>query len=428
MNNVLKFVITATMLLSVAVILVYANSVFGACFYDTVLAPGQTLNFDSPKDGGRHCMWVFRCPDADSISVKCPTFSIPDKSNCFFNYLLLSDGSDSQRFCGISFQMQTFESNYIVALFQSSIFFKTQKHFFYPSRPDRKISCQVTCNASLNSTTETPPVNVSSSSPSTGTSTKCSCGRREPENRIVNGSEASLHEYPWQVVLRDKSSHRQYCGGTLICNKYVLTASHCVDGESSNEIVVSLGDHNKIQNSETEKTVHRNIVKIIMHENYNKQTVDNDIALLQLDQPIEFNKAISPVCLPFGLKDTSISGKIGVVTGWGAIILGGQSSEVLNELITTLMTTEECRSGSKYGNSITNNMICAYNDGKGDSCQGDSGGPLTMVDEEGRVNLVGVVSWGNGCSLVGYPGVYTKVTNYLNWVKEKVSCDLCGSS
>ena len=106
------------------------------------------------------------------------------------------------------------------------------------------------------------------------------------------------------------------------------------------------------------------------------------------------------------------SGALATVTGWGTLQSGGNQPEVLNEVQVTVQTNDQCNSA--YGGGITDNMICAADAGK-DSCQGDSGGPM-VVEENGRFALAGVVSWGYGCAMPEYPGVYARVTAQLDWI------------
>ena len=106
------------------------------------------------------------------------------------------------------------------------------------------------------------------------------------------------------------------------------------------------------------------------------------------------------------------AGQMATVTGWGTLQSGGNQPAALNEVDVIVQTNDQCNSA--YGGGITDNMICAADAGK-DSCQGDSGGPM-VVEENGRFALAGVVSWGYGCAMPEYPGVYARVTAQLDWI------------
>ncbi|ROT77357.1 putative trypsin-1-like [Penaeus vannamei] len=109
------------------------------------------------------------------------------------------------------------------------------------------------------------------------------------------------------------------------------------------------------------------------------------------------------------------AGKTATATGWGTTSSGGSSSDTLREVDVTVLSNTACQSGS-YGSAIKDTMLCAGSTGK-DSCQGDSGGPLVFKDGGGNYDQIGVVSWGYGCGARGYPGVYTRVNSYLDWIR-----------
>ncbi|KXJ75125.1 hypothetical protein RP20_CCG012291 [Aedes albopictus] len=121
-----------------------------------------------------------------------------------------------------------------------------------------------------------------------------------------------------------------------------------------------------------------------------------------------------------GIAKTYV-GTNGLATGWGTLKEDGKPSCILQEVEVPVISNDVCSSETNYTSSmITDNMMCAgyLGVGKKDSCQGDSGGPLVAERPDKRYELIGVVSWGNGCARPYYPGVYTRVTQYLDWIKE----------
>uniref|UniRef100_A0A1B0ARI0 Peptidase S1 domain-containing protein n=1 Tax=Glossina palpalis gambiensis TaxID=67801 RepID=A0A1B0ARI0_9MUSC len=252
----------------------------------------------------------------------------------------------------------------------------------------------------------------------------CVCGIANTQKRIVGGQETELHQYPWMCMLL--YGGRFYCAATLINDLYALTASHCVYGFRRERISVRLLEHDrKMANFQK---IDRRVAQVITHPKYNARTYDNDIAIVKLDKPVEMTELLRPVCMPTPGK--SFKGEIGIVTGWGALRVGGPSSDTLQEVQVPIMSQDDCRQ-SRYGPSrITDNMLCAgYEEGSKDSCQGDSGGPLHIVAYGTREHqLAGVVSWGEGCAKAGYPGVYARVNRYGTWIKTmtKNAC-LCHS-
>ena len=233
---------------------------------------------------------------------------------------------------------------------------------------------------------------------------------------IVGGKAADPGEYPWQVMLLD-SSGRFFCGGSLIHAKWVLTAGHCTYGITVSRVV--LGAHDRTNSSESSRQT-ITVLRTIRHPNYNDNTTDNDLALLELSQPATLNNrvAIIPYVISPGDDALFAAGVNSVVTGWGATSEGGSSPAILQEVTVPIVSQDICRQA--YGSSLTNNMLCAgLTQGGKDSCQGDSGGPLSVSSSSGR-KLAGIVSWGNGCARPGFYGIYTRVANYTAWIQQYV--------
>ncbi|XP_068231880.1 transmembrane protease serine 9-like [Palaemon carinicauda] len=268
-------------------------------------------------------------------------------------------------------------------------------------------------------TMQTTPIRTTTLPPITG---GCRCGRRNAGTRIVGGVSTRVHEYPWQVGLTIRYLKRPFCGGSIISDEWVLTAAHCVRGSTASNLIVIIGEHNWGTTSETSQMSRKNVILIIIHPNYDTRNQNNDIALLQLATPIAFSSdnKIAPVCLP--KKQNPYEHVDAIVTGWGTTASGGKQTYELHEVVVPTISNSECR--KSYGNYITGNMICAgLLEGGKDSCQGDSGGPMvTGSDSAGNVMIqIGVVSWGYGCGYSNYPGVYTRVANYISWISEKTS-------
>jgi len=238
------------------------------------------------------------------------------------------------------------------------------------------------------------------------------------QGRIVGGEEAADGEFPWQVSLRSigavGSTH--FCGGSVLNENWVVTAAHCCAGQSSLSLHVVAGGI-KLNNNEGEEE-RRNVDEIIGHPDYSSRDLTNDICLLKLQEPLEMTEWVQPIPLA---RAESEAGADMIVTGWGTLNEGGFSlPNVLHKVTVPVVGDAECNDAyASSGYGIADSMICAgLPDGGKDSCQGDSGGPF--IDAATK-ELVGIVSWGIGCARAGYPGVYTQVSYFVDWIEQTMA-------
>ncbi|NWR96013.1 ACRO protein, partial [Furnarius figulus] len=162
----------------------------------------------------------------------------------------------------------------------------------------------------------------------------------------------------------------------------------------------------------------RRIKQLKIHKSYNKDDMSNDIALLELDKPVQCGPYIQVACLAdITLKVSEL--KTCYVAGWGATVARAQkSSDLLQEAKVHLINLKLCNSSRWYAGKIHSHNLCAgYPKGKIDTCQGDSGGPLMCRDSEADFFwVVGVTSWGRGCARARLPGIYTSVQHFYDWI------------
>ena len=271
--------------------------------------------------------------------------------------------------------------------------------------------------------------------------------------RIVGGGEADAEAWPWQVALvePDGSGFYQFCGGSVIAPRWVLTAAHCVDGAYEDEIQVLVGT-----NDLDEGGRRIDVSEIRMHEDYRDAPAGSDIALLKLAEPA----GVEAIALPDAeySEEVAAPGVTATVTGWGLLrpidckpgansgahrcrphgggtghfvdALTGRPvdpSDILTsrlmEVDVPLVGEETCRRVYP-GAAIDRGTLCAgLRRGGKDSCQGDSGGPLVVRDGDRWVQA-GIVSWGSGCAKPGRYGVYTSVGAYADWVEDETDLAL----
>ncbi|KAL0993667.1 hypothetical protein UPYG_G00111330 [Umbra pygmaea] len=250
------------------------------------------------------------------------------------------------------------------------------------------------------------------------------CGTASLNTKIVGGEDAPPGSWPWQVSLQDKNGV-YFCGGSLINSGWVLTAAHCFPSTDTTGLLVYLGQQD--QQGININQISTMVSQIIPHPSYNTSTHDNDICLLQLSSSVSFTDYIQPVCLA-AADSTFYADTTSWVTGWGYIRNGVPLSPpgTLQEVSVPVIGNRQCTCLYAGVYSITNNMLCAgLLAGGKDACQGDSGGPL--VSKQGQVWIqAGVVSFGQGCAQANSPGVYTRVSQYQDWINSQISMNQPG--
>ncbi|XP_078685718.1 ovochymase-1-like [Branchiostoma floridae x Branchiostoma belcheri] len=260
------------------------------------------------------------------------------------------------------------------------------------------------------------------------------CGLRnmtivEPDERerIVGGDASDRGAWPWQVQLKRLYSSRPFCGGTLVAPDWVVTAAHCLDDDTPalwQSLQVLIGKHAITHypwDNDTAQAVVSGVRKVYLHEGYNSTTHDNDIALVKLDAYVNVtSNIVNYACLPDNatfLNENSYC----FTSGWGRLQSGGDRPYILQDLKIAVISNDVCNKPFSYDGLVTDNMLCAgYWEGGGDSCQGDSGGPVMCAGDDGRWDLVGITSWGYGCARPYKPGIYTRVSRYLDWVRHRM--------
>jgi secreted trypsin-like serine protease len=305
------------------------------------------------------------------------------------------------------------------------------------STTSRPSSSSTILRPSSSSTTSRPSSSSSISSSTSKPSSGCplgflgdnceiECGLTffEQNQKIVGGTVAVSHSWPSQAyVTICKGSSCYLCGGTLIDRTTVLTAAHCIEGPTyTYTVYLGIQDTNTIRTGNISPGVKMVASRVTPHENYDSDTTMNDIAILKFSTPVTLSNFIQPACLPTSQSATFPSANSPAwVVGWGTTSSGGSTSNLLkNVKITTYDGTQFCKD---YYPVNWGQQICAgdyYNGGK-DTCQGDSGGPLYILNTLNGKNkyiLAGITSYGIGCGDKGVPGIYTKVSAYLDWINK----------
>ncbi|XP_030373705.1 serine protease 7 [Scaptodrosophila lebanonensis] len=259
------------------------------------------------------------------------------------------------------------------------------------------------------------------------------CGPDSFSDKIYNGNDTAIDEYTWMVLLEyvDKTGRRVLnCGGSLINSRYVLTAAHCVVGPIETEVgrltTVRLGEYDISKDVDcvrgdcNKPIIELGIERAIPHPEFDAASASrhHDIALIRLDADVELSPYIQPVCLPLASTRQAINaGETLTVSGWGRTLLARQSNikQHLN-----LPVTDHDQCAQKFSSrriQLLDSQLCAGGEFARDSCDGDSGGPLMRRGTSKNWYLEGIVSFGNRCGLEGWPGVYTRVADYIEWIQ-----------
>lgn len=229
-------------------------------------------------------------------------------------------------------------------------------------------------------------------------------------SNIVGGQVASQGAAPYIVSIRKQGQH--YCGGSLINERFVLTAGHCLMDNVASTFTVVAGS-NSVQQGGTA----RNVTSGLEHPDFDAIKRINDLGLLKLSEPMPLGKDIKPIDL---FQDTHIEPGTNVtVYGWGFTSYPpGPRPTELHVVSRNTISNKDCNNAYiKFdGKNVTDSQVCTEAGGHG-TCQGDSGGPLTWIGDDDKVYQVGLVSFGVPCANE-YPDVFTKVASFAQWIQD----------
>ncbi|ODM98353.1 Clotting factor B [Orchesella cincta] len=278
-------------------------------------------------------------------------------------------------------------------------------------------------------------------------SSACSCGLAEfGTGKIVGGTNVDdAHLWPWfaVVVRSDRPTVGSHCGASLISSRYLVTAAHCLlpmIHVGLRHFKVKLGYTDLRQNATEGERLDMAIESVTIHPRLRFEQsypYHNDIGLIKLAYPLtcKYNKRIRPVCLPPSPSDEEEKNhfvdQVAITAGFGRTSINGNQSLTLQQIKIKIISNKECMSHfiqlPFQGPKILRNMLCAWKKGH-DSCVGDSGGPLFLKPSNSSKYIqLGVTSFGIGCANEKYPGVYTRLSEYLHWIRT-VAVDLSSAS
>ncbi|XP_073824709.1 inactive CLIP domain-containing serine protease A3 [Musca autumnalis] len=242
-----------------------------------------------------------------------------------------------------------------------------------------------------------------------------------PNSQAAGAGQASFGEYPWQAALL--TTGEVYLGsGALISAQHVLTAAHKVANLPITSFKVRIGEWDAASTTEPIPAEDVMVANVFIHPNYNKDNLQNDVAVLKLATPVSLTSksTVGTICLP----TTSFVGQRCYVAGWGKNDFGptGAYQAIQREVDVPLIPNADCQTAlrqTRLGASFVldnASFICAGGEAGKDACTGDGGSPL-VCQSNGLWYVVGMVAWGIGCATAGVPGVYVNVATYLPWIQ-----------
>uniref|UniRef100_A0A182WR24 Peptidase S1 domain-containing protein n=1 Tax=Anopheles minimus TaxID=112268 RepID=A0A182WR24_9DIPT len=254
------------------------------------------------------------------------------------------------------------------------------------------------------------------------------CGHTAVE-LIVDGELAKAREFPHMALVGFGAAPdiRYLCGGSLVSDRFILTAGHCLDSINFGPAtIVRLGELSLSSTTDEAFPEEYDVAERIPHPEYKQTSHYNDIALIKLGRKVILSPYIRPICLPV---QQTISQKRAIATGWGAIGFGLEQSSALLKVTLDIYRFDECKDlfdptrKLRTGLNATMQMCAGSRNSTKDTCQGDSGGPLQVYNDANvycTYTVIGVTSFGQNCGLAGVPAVYTAVFPYLSWIENLI--------
>ncbi|XP_076341775.1 serine proteinase stubble-like [Tachypleus tridentatus] len=260
--------------------------------------------------------------------------------------------------------------------------------------------------------TTTRPTTTTTRKPSTTTTTTTILSTTTP---------APTSFQPTRRITRPGISNRRPVDPfkVKIISNFIIPSIHSL---LLSQIRIRVGEYDFSSVLEPYPYIERGVKKKVVHPSYNFFTYENDLALVKLEEPVEFRPHIAPICLP--PDDNNLIGRNATITGWGRLSEGGVLPSMLQEVQIPIVSNKKCKNmflAAGRNEYLPNIFMCAgFEDGGRDSCQGDSGGPMQIQGDDGRWFLAGIISWGLGGE-PNLPGVSTRISKFKDWILENIT-------
>ena len=335
--------------------------------------------------------------------------------------------------CGVLYNSLTSKDSQIIR-------FLRQSQCGYNQVPYVCCGTVATYQSASRPATSRPPTN-SGNRPSNLLPNRGTCGFQEG-SKVLGGTQTTHSEFPWMALLeyrKNVGGGRTFsCGGALITTRNVLTAAHCVTGKIREQvgllISVRLGEWNTDTSQDcvnvdgfalcNEEPINVAVENFVAHEDYDDSSINryHDIALVRLARAVQFTDFIQPICLPTPAERAAVGNQLWVA-GWGRTEYANSSPVKLKVRLPIVSNSQCSNTFRRAGVSLSNSQLCAGGERNKDSCNGDSGGPLMQVmnpDTNPQWYVEGIVSFGTRCGTENWPGIYTRVVDYLDWINNNL--------
>ncbi|KAE8606686.1 hypothetical protein XENTR_v10010819 [Xenopus tropicalis] len=375
----------------------------------------QSMNYPENYLGNSRCHWIIHGPPDSYIKLEFEDFALEPSDGCRYDYLAvyqdLAAEDIIETFCGYSLPDLVLSTTGVMHIkfstderendkgFRATFTFVNPNSLNEDSRQGNRVKSnkeQTTSQDSICGVSQVPPRFIS--------------------NSIAKVEEAAPHSWPWHTSLQYAGEH--VCDGAIITEKWILTTASCVFNRKLNDLWLAIpGIHDLSWLGHNQKGL---VKQIIPHPSFTGQTNDFDIALVELDESLQFNGDIFPICLP-GKNSEVAAASLCVVSGWGLRGKEAEKSTKLQQHEVPIFAVDACKAlYRQHPGGITDRMLCAgIGTGQGNSsCSEQSGGPLVcLLEEKGIYAIFGLASWGINCK----PGVYTKVPSFVDWIDQITS-------
>ncbi|XP_077177997.1 ovochymase-2 isoform X2 [Paroedura picta] len=384
----------------------------------------QSMHYPEAYSNLADCQWIIHAPENYVVKLTYENFKLEENKDCTYDsvtvYENISMEREIARSCGFAIPAPVLSSSSTMLI----RFHSDETETFGGFRATFSYIPVADLNISDTSSEVIIPEQINDPANTTGVPDYiCGVASNQPRflfSRITGGEEAVPYSWPWQASMQ--ISGENICGGTVLTNMWVVSAAHCFTYRKQYRDLwrVVVGVHDiKAEEPNSQK---RSVKKYIIHPDFNSTTMDSDIALVQLTEPLEFNH-VRPVCLPE--KDEKIEpSRVCIITGWGIHNADKGKSRKLQQLEVPILDSEECHKYyMNHSGGVSKQMFCAGFPAETDkdSCTGDSGGPLVCSSEDSSYyTLNGIISWGFGCGRKDYPGVYTNVASFIDWINQHI--------